>query len=427
MYICVHCGNYRDCVRNKKPMKVAIIGAGAAGCFCAINLKHMAPQVQVDIFEAGAKALAKLAITGGGRCNLTNSFENISDLRQAYPRGAQLMKRALAHFDQNDCRNWFEQAGVPLVLQEDACVFPASQDAMEIVHTLMREMRFSGISLHCKMRISSLERLAQGGYRLRSGGEEFISDAVVVASGGSPKASGQDFLKALSLKMTPPVPSLFSFNIADKELKTLMGTAIRDTETALAGTKFEAKGPLLITHWGLSGPAVLKLSSYAARELAKSNYRGKIIINWLPGDYADDKIHGILKNNPQKLLSRVHPEEIPLRLWTMLLKRASIRDEIRCAELGSKGLNRLKETLHRDSYEISGKGAYKEEFVTCGGVALENISISTLEAREHPKLYFAGEALDVDAITGGFNLQAAWSMGYMTAENISKICINTCL
>ena len=404
-------------------MKVAIIGAGAAGCFCAINLKRMAPGVQLDIFEAGAKPLAKLAITGGGRCNLTNSFANISDLHQAYPRGAQLMKRALSRFNQQDCMRWFEQAGVALVLQEDQCVFPQSQNAMEIVHTLTREMRISGVNLHCRMRISSIEALPEGGYRIYAGNEKFTSDAVVVTSGGSPKAAGQDFLGPLSLKMIPPVPSLFTFNISDKELKALMGTVVENTSIALAGTKFKAEGPLLITHWGVSGPAVLKLSSYAARELAESNYSGKIIINWLP-EASPESIGGIMKTNPQKLLAGAHPGEIPARLWNMLLGRACIREDIRCAELGSKGLNRLLEVLHHDTYRINGKGTYKDEFVTCGGVSLENISINTLEAKEHPKLYFAGEALDVDAITGGFNLHAAWSMGYMIAENISKICIN---
>ncbi len=409
-------------------MKVAVIGAGAAGCFCAIELKRRIPSASVEVFEAGPKALAKVAITGGGRCNLTNSFEGISSLSAAYPRGDKLMKRLFRTFDQQSVWRWFENEGVKLVLQEDHCVFPASQDALEIVNTLLAGMRQAGVVLHTRHKITGIFPRPEGGYTLSVAEpvvrDERVSraDIVIVTTGGSPKLSGLGMLDGLNLEIVPPVPSLFTFNIPGSRIRRLMGTVVESASASLVGTKFKADGPLLITHWGMSGPAILKLSSYAARYLADNEYSATFSVNWF-GDAGEQEIRtrimSILKDNPQKLVLNTHPSELPSRLWAYLISKCGIREDSRWAELGSKGMNRLVNTLVNDVYQIRGKSRFKEEFVTCGGVALSNINLSTLESKTHHGLYFAGEVLDVDAITGGFNLQAAWSMGYTVARSVA--------
>lgn len=392
-------------------MKTAIIGAGAAGCFCAIQLKRRLPDATVEIFEAGPKPLAKVAVTGGGRCNLTNSFEGIRDLREAYPRGDKLMRKVFGVFDHEDTWRWFENEGVKLTLQEDHCVFPASQDAMQIVNLLKTRMRQLGVNIHTKIKVSSIKTLL----------EEY--DNVVVTTGGYHSGSAGNLFAGLDLEIVPPVPSLFTLNLPGSPVRELMGTVVENASASLAGTRFSASGPLLITHWGMSGPAILKLSSYAARYLADNGYDAPLLVNWTGGDDAGsirDLLSDMAARNPQRQVANTHPETIPSRLWTYLVSKSKIREDARWAETGSKGLNRLAETLTNDSYHIKGQSRFKEEFVTCGGVALANINNKTLECVKHPGLYFAGEVLDVDAITGGFNLQAAWSTGYLAAESIAR-------
>ena len=351
--------------------------------------------------------MAKLAVTGGGRCNLTNSFEGIRSLQEAYPRGERLMKRALKVFSQEDTVRWFEAEGIPLTLQPDQCWFPVSQNAMDIVHCLERGMK--GVDLRLRHPVKQLEP----GFRVD--GEPF--DAVVVTTGGAPK--GLPFLASLELEMVPPVPSLFTFTVPDPGLKSLMGL-VTEATVSLPGTSFKAGGPLLITDWGLSGPAILKLSAYAARHLAGQGYKGSVAVNWL--QMAEAQIRELLQKtaaeHPQKQLSSVHP--LQQRLWNHLLARAGLSAGKRWAELGSKGLNRLVSVLVNDVYPLTGKSRFREEFVTAGGVALSNIDLSTLACKKHPGLYFAGEVLDIDAITGGFNLQAAWSTGCICAQSIVK-------
>lgn len=392
-------------------MKTAIIGAGAAGCFCAIQLKRRLPDATVEIFEAGPKPLAKVAVTGGGRCNLTNSFEGIRDLREAYPRGDKLMRKVFGVFDHEDTWRWFENEGVKLTLQEDHCVFPTSQDAMEIVRLLMARMRQVGVNIRTSSRVTSVKALL----------EEY--DNVVVTTGGYHSGSAGNLFEGLDLEIVPPVPSLFTLNLPGSPVRELMGTVVENASASLAGTRFSASGPLLITHWGMSGPAILKLSSYAARYLADNGYDATLLVNWTGGDDAGsirDQLSDMAARNPQRQVANTHPETIPSRLWTYLVSKSKIREDARWAETGSKGLNRLAETLTNDSYHIKGQSRFKEEFVTCGGVALSNINNKTLECVKHPGLYFAGEVLDVDAITGGFNLQAAWSTGYLAAESIAR-------
>ena len=389
--------------------RIAVIGAGAAGCFCAAELRRRLPAVKVDVYESGPKPLAKVAITGGGRCNLTNSFEGIRSLGEAYPRGERLMKRLLRVFSQEDTWRWFEAAGVPLVLQDDHCVFPRSQDAMDIVHALLRKME--GVNLMLRTPVHAI------GPDLTVDGEAY--DAVVVTTGGAPK--GLPLLEGLDLEWVPTVPSLFTFTIQDEGLRALMGLVVEAT-VSLPGTPFKADGPLLITDWGLSGPAVLKLSSYAARHLHDVGYQAPLSVNWLSLSEAETRalLEELSAANPRKQVSNTPPEGLQARLWNYLTVKAGLRPDIRWAELGSKGLNKLVNTLTQDSYVIAGKTKFRDEFVTCGGVALSNLNPATLECKQYPGLYFAGEVLDIDAITGGFNLQAAWTTGYVAAQSIAS-------
>ena len=382
---------------------VAIIGAGAAGCFCAAGLRRMAPDVAVTVFEAGPRPMAKLAITGGGRCNLTNDFEGIRSLSDAYPRGERVMKRALKAFSNDDTIRWFTERGVPCTLQEDHCWFPCSQDAMDIVRCLLRAM--DGADIRVSTPVSSIKELKDS------------FDYVVVTTGGMSR--GASMFEGLDLEIVPPVPSLFTLNIPDKSLTALMGLVV-DASISIPGTSFKADGPLLITDWGVSGPATLKLSSYAARYLAGCQYKATVAINWL--DRNENEVREMLRKSasesPQKQISNT--PLLQQRLWEHIISKAGLRPDIRWAELGSKGLNRLTAVLTQDTYPVSGKGKFKEEFVTAGGIGLSNIDLSTLESRKYPGLLFAGEVLDIDAITGGFNLQAAWSTGYVCARSILK-------
>ena len=394
--------------------RIAVIGAGAAGCFCTAELRRLRPEASIDVYEAGPKPLAKVAVTGGGRCNLTNSFQGIRSLAEAYPRGERLMKRLLKVFSQEDACRWFEAAGVPLVLQEDHCVFPRSQDAMDIVRALLRKM--DGAHLHLHTPVRSVMSGLSG--HLKVDGTPY--DAVVVTTGGAPK--GLPLLEGLDLEWVPTVPSLFTFSIQDPGLRALMGL-VTEASVSLPGTAFKAEGPLLITDWGLSGPAVLKLSSYAARHLAECGYKAPLCVNWtgLREEEIRESLRSISKTHPQKQVSNTPPEGLQARLWSYLMGKSGIRADIRWAELGSKGLNRLVATLTQDSYSIAGKTRFREEFVTAGGVALSNLDPATLQCRKYPGLFFAGEVLDIDAITGGFNLQAAWTTGYVAAHAIAAL------
>ncbi len=388
--------------------RVAIIGAGAAGCFCAAQLRAMAPELGVTVFEAGSKPLAKVAITGGGRCNLTNDFEGIRTLADAYPRGERLMKRALKAFSNDDTIRWFTANGVPCVLQDDHCWFPQSQDAMDVVRTLLRAMKGADIRLNTK--VTSIRPTPARRYEVN--GEPF--DCVVVTTGG---AQHFPFLEGLDLEIVPPVPSLFTFNIPDAALKALMGLVV-EAQIGLQGTPFKADGPLLITDWGLSGPATLKLSAYAARHLASNGYKGTVGINWLKAGENEvrEELREASARNPRKLVANT--PLLQQRLWEHLLAKAGLREDLRWGELGSKGLNRLTSVLTNDTYPLGGKAKFREEFVTAGGVGLSNIDLTTLGSKRYPGLFFAGEVLDIDAITGGFNLQAAWSTGYVCAINL---------
>ncbi|MBQ8153870.1 MAG: aminoacetone oxidase family FAD-binding enzyme [Prevotella sp.] len=389
-------------------MKTAIIGGGAAGFFLAINLKEMLPEMEVTIFERSHKVLSKVEISGGGRCNCTNSFEEVKDLQMVYPRGHRLMKRLFNVFDYRDAFAWFEQHGVPLVTQDDHCVFPEAQDSHVIINCFLSLARRYHIRVVLGKRIESLEEV--GDY-----------DFIAVTTGGSPKEEGLSWLTDLGHAIEKPVPSLFTFQVVDEKLTTLMGLVVEQATVMIPGTKLRANGPLLITHWGMSGPAILKLSSYAARLLAENSYRMPLSVRWVERHDTDIEaaISETMSCHSQKQLPSFNPFGLPQRLWSFLLEKSlADRAEIRWYELNKKDVNRLVNTLCNDTYQISGRGTFKDEFVTCGGVSLKSVNPSTLESKTVPYLFFAGEVLDIDGITGGFNFQAAWTTAYTVASAI---------
>jgi predicted Rossmann fold flavoprotein len=392
-------------------MKTAIIGGGAAGFFLGINLKEMCPEMEVTIFEKSKRVLAKVEISGGGRCNCTNSFAEVRDLSEVYPRGHRLMKRLMKGFSQEDAYEWFERHGVRLTTQDDQCVFPMSQDSHTIINCFLTEARRCGIEIRTETKIDSLDLLS--GY-----------DFIAVTTGGSPKAEGLRWLGDMGHELEYPVPSLFTFQIADEALHALMGTVVEDVVTMIPGTKLRAQGPLLITHWGMSGPAILKLSSYGARLLADQQYRAQLAVNWT--NRRDTEVMTMLDEiiicSPQKQLKTISPCGLPSRLWNYLAEKClGERANGRWGSLNKKEMNRLVNLLSGgDSYQIAGRAAFKDEFVTCGGIALSAVNPSTLESRHVPHLFFAGEVLDIDGITGGFNFQAAWTTAYTVACAIHK-------
>ena len=384
-------------------MRTAIVGGGAAGFFLAINLKELMPTMEVTIFEKSKKVLAKVEVSGGGRCNCTNSFENVRDLSQVYPRGHRLMKRLFKTFDYRDDYAWFENHGVRLVTQEDACVFPASQDSHTIINTFLLYAKRLGVEILTEHKITSLDELADYDY------------IAVTTGGNTASMAGVPAIEA--------VPSLFTFSIADEALRALMGTVVEDATAYIPGTSFKASGPLLITHWGMSGPAILRLSSYAARELHDHQYQMPLAVNWCSEKDAavQAELQTIIAQHPQKQLATIRPFNLPSRLWSYLLEKTlGERAQVRWQHLNQKDLNRLTNCLCNDHYQIAGRAAFKDEFVTCGGVDLSSVDPNTLESKHLPRVFFAGEVLDIDGVTGGFNFQAAWTTAYVVAQAIVR-------
>lgn len=405
-------------------LRIAIIGGGAAGYFAAIEAKRCAPDAEITIFEKNSTMLAKVAITGGGRCNLTNSFAQISDAKQAYPRGHKLMKRLLKHFSHTDVYDWFEREGVALVTQDDECVFPASQDSQTVISCLTGLATRLGVRQQCGHSVMDIRRNADDTLHLCfANGREADFDRVAITTGGAPKGEGLQVFARLGHKIEQPVPSLFTFNVADADFLALMGAVVDSVVTSIPGTKFRAEGALLVTHWGMSGPAVLKLSSHAARFLSENNYHTQVAVNWTGITHSSatsEEVAAIVAANVQKQLASVRPFNLPSRLWLYILAKSGLQQQKRWGELGKKGISRLVETLTNDIHTISGKGRFRDEFVICGGVSLSSVDMNTLESRVCPHLFFAGEVLDVDAITGGFNLQAAWTMGFVVGRNVVR-------
>lgn len=406
------------CLVGENNKKIAVIGGGAAGFFAALSVKKHHPNAEVTIFEKSQKLLSKVKVSGGGRCNVTNGCSEIDELIKAYPRGGKKLKWAFKEFNTTDTVKWFEERNVNLTLQDDGCYFPVSQNSQTIIDCFLNECRSEKILLEIGKGVNALEVL-DSGIKLQFTNDFLIFDKVIIAIGGSPKTNSMDWLKNLGHTIEECVPSLFTFNMPNESVKELMGIVKEQVITTIQGTKLKGDGPLLITHWGMSGPAILKLSSLGARILSEKNYDFKLLVNWTNEAKLEKviaEIETIVKVHPNKLLPNFKPYGIKERLWLHLLQRAGQAPTKRWEELGKKGFHKLIEVLTNDTYEVKGKTTFKEEFVTCGGVSLEDVNMSSMQSRVVKNLYFAGEVMDVDAITGGYNFQAAWTTGFIAGQ-----------
>jgi len=397
-------------------MKIAVIGGGAAGFMAAITAKETNPQASVTIFEKTDKVLVKVKVSGGGRCNVTNATFSISQLIKNYPRGGRELKKSFNHFFTTDTVNWFENRGVTLKTEADNRMFPSSNSSQTIVDLLQNTAENLAIRLSYKSKITAITP-SENGIILSINGETLIFDKVIIASGGSPKESGLDWLKKLGYKIVSPVPSLFTFNMPKNPITKLMGLSVPNVITSIKGSKLRQTGPLLITHWGMSGPAILKLSAWGAQDLAKQNYNFSVQVNWLAMNEEELRSQFSNMTSSRKQMYKHNPIEIPKRLWHFMLNKLEIAEDQIWNELAKKNKNRLINMLLNDEFEVKGKTTFKEEFVSCGGIDLSEINMQTMESKRHPGIYFAGELLNIDGVTGGFNFQAAWTTGYLAGKN----------
>jgi|TARA_B110000238_G_C16083038_1_gene420376 predicted Rossmann fold flavoprotein len=400
-------------------LKVAIIGGGAAGFFAAISAKEHHKDAQVTIYEKSTKLLSKVRVSGGGRCNVTHACFEIHELLKFYPRGNRFLKKAFPKFNTTHTVKWFEERGVELKTEKDNRMFPVSDSSQSIVDCLTKETQKLGVEIKLQSTIKELSVLPEGIELDFGTGNSLIVDKLIVASGGSPKLEGFNWLQELGHSIETPVPSLFTFNMPNEPIKELMGAVAENAKVRIQGTKLVANGPLLITHWGTSGPAILKLSAFGARLLAERNYDFKIQVNWINASTEEEYRPIFLSNlaeNRKMKIGNLKVEGIPKRLWAFFLDKLEISSDLVCLDLSKKKINRIINTLLNDEYSVKGKTTFKEEFVTCGGVSLGEINPFTMQSMVVPNLYFAGEVMDVDGVTGGFNFQNAWTSGFIAGK-----------
>ena len=415
-------------------LKVVVIGAGAAGFFGAIAIKENAnsqtnTSVQVTVLEAARKPLAKVRISGGGRCNVTHHCFDPAQLVQYYPRGGKALRGAFTRFQPQDTIAWFKSHGVKLKTEADGRMFPTTDDSGTIINCLMTAAEKAGIRLRTGVVVKKIMRLSSNReqrFQIElKNGETLQCDRLLIATGSNPL--GYRWAKKLGHTIEPPVPSLFTFNIKDVRLQNLAGISVENTRIRLLGTgkeKLEQTGALLITHWGVSGPATLKLSAWGARKLYDNNYHLSLEINWLP-QYNQETLKQFLEQiqsaNKRKQIYSYCPVQLPKRLWQSLVNFVKIMPQKTWIEISKKELNKLVLELIHGQYKITGKGIFKEEFVTCGGVNLKEINFKTMESKICPGVYFAGEILDIDGVTGGFNFQSAWTTGWLAGNAIGNL------
>jgi hypothetical protein len=404
-------------------MKIAVIGAGAAGFFGAIHAAGNNPSAEVHLLERTGKLLSKLRISGGGRCNVTHYCFDKALLTQGYPRGYKELRSAFEQFDAKDMVDWLQKRGVKTKAEADGRMFPVTDNSETIASCLENAAAEAGVKILLHQGVESIVPEAEGYVIELNNGKKQHYDRILIAAGGGPKLSSYNWLSGIPHTIIEPVPSLFTFNIPDKSLHALAGISVPEAKISIQGTKLEQTGPLLITHWGLSGPAILKLSAWGARELAERNYQFAVTITWLPGRKEDDLRNEILKIkelNHKKQIGTFSPFSFPLRLWKWFLLRLQINEEMKWADASKKDINRLVVALLQMSLNVTGKSTFKDEFVTAGGISLKDVDMKTMQSRKYPGIFFAGEVLNIDGITGGFNFQAAWTTGYIAGKNIGK-------
>ncbi|MGI8637429.1 MAG: NAD(P)/FAD-dependent oxidoreductase [Segetibacter sp.] len=407
------------------PLKrsLIVIGGGASGFFCAVNAARFSPSLHVTILEKTNKLLSKVRVSGGGRCNVTHACYQISTLVKRYPRGANFLKKTFHQFATTHCVDWFEERGVKLKTEADGRMFSITDNSQAIIDCLMKEARKCAVEILTNFDVKSVRKEGSQFILSLSTGKCVTADFVCVACGGFPKSSMFEWLTNMGHSIEQPVPSLFTFNIPDNSLTQLMGVSVKKAIVKVVGSKLTDEGPLLITHWGMSGPAILKLSAWGARELADKSYHFNILVNWI-GNFNEQTLREHWQNlrnerSSQKIGNR-NPFQLPTRLWIYLLNESGIKEDIRWADLPGKEQNKLIKSLTAKEFEVKGKTTFKEEFVTCGGIKLGEVDANTMQSKIVPNLFFSGEILDVDGITGGFNFQHAWTSGWIAAKAISS-------
>ena len=415
-------GNLHDNIMAQK--KLIVIGGGAAGFFCAVNAARLNPKIEVVIVEKNNKILSKVRVSGGGRCNVTHSCFDIQELVKKYPRGQNFLKKSFHWFNTQHTIDWFEERGVTLATEADGRMFPVTNTSQTIVDCLMKETNKYGVRINYSTEIIEIKKTDSVFELLTNSNQVIQADFICIACGGYPKSTQFEWLQKIGHHIETPVPSLFTFNVPQHPILQLMGVSVESAHIKITGTKLSNEGPLLITHWGFSGPAVLKLSAYAARVLAEKNYDFTILINWIK-DYnehslRDEWIHIREKFAAQKVHSK-NPFQVPNRLWQFLLQLCEIQEQQRWADITVKQQNQLIRLLTAHEFQVKGKTTFKEEFVTCGGIQLSEVEANTMQSKKMQNLFFAGEILDVDGITGGFNFQNAWTSGWLAAKSIAAL------
>ncbi|HTF28801.1 MAG TPA: NAD(P)/FAD-dependent oxidoreductase [Flavitalea sp.] len=402
--------------------KLIVVGGGASGFFCAVNAKRMNPALDVTIVEKSGKVLSKVRISGGGRCNVTHENFEIPYMSARYPRGSNLVKKTFHQFFTTDTIEWFRSRGVMLRGEQDGRMFPVTNTSETIIDCLMREMNQQGVRLLYNRDVKRITKQGDQWSLLFSEGV-MLTDYVCIACGGYPKASSFSWLTETGHHIEEPVPSLFTFNMPGNPVTALMGVSVENAQIKIAGTKLQETGPLLITHWGMSGPAVLRLSAWGAHVLAEVQYKFSVLVNWLPSlkePELRDQIRSLRESISAQKISGRNPFGLPQRLWEFIVVQAEIKPDWRWADLPSVNQNRLINNLCAQEFGVSGKTTYKEEFVTAGGIRLNEIDANTMESKLLPGIFFAGEIMNVDGITGGFNFQHAWTSGYIVAKTIAE-------
>jgi predicted Rossmann fold flavoprotein len=401
--------------------KLVVIGGGAAGFFCAVNAARMHPHLQVIIIEKTGKLLSKVKVSGGGRCNVTHACFSIAEMVKKYPRGESFLKKAFHHFFTTDTIEWFKERGVETKTESDGRMFPASNESQTIIDCLLNEATKYKVGIEMNTDIKFISTENEKWILETVVGKRIDADYVCIAAGGAQKLSQSEWLIKLGHTVEPPVPSLFTFNMPQNSITKLMGLSVENAIVKIAGEKMQKSGPLLITHWGMSGPAVLKTSSYAAILLANKNYEFTALINWLPS-YNEitlkDKMQLLRFDMASTKIQNRNPFALPARLWEYLLEQSDIKEGLRWADLPAKEQNKLIKNLCAQSFLVKGKTTFKEEFVTAGGIKTEEIDVNTMQSKLHKGLFFAGEVINVDGVTGGFNFQNAWTTGWLAAKGV---------
>ena len=398
---------------------ILIIGGGAAGFFTAINIAENNPKLKVAILERGKEVLTKVKISGGGRCNVTHACFVPNELVKFYPRGEKELKGPFHQFCSGDTIEWFEKHGVELKIEEDGRMFPISDSSQTIIDCFVSATRKLGIEVLTGQSVQSIFK-GDGYWKVETQQQSYKCRALVMATGSNPKI--WDMMETLGHSVVEPVPSLFTFNIKDARIKDLMGVSAF-ASVKVKDSNLKASGPVLITHWGMSGPGILRLSAWGARELAAKNYHFTLQVNWLNEvdfESALDNLKELKEENAKKLVLKFCPFDFPKRLWESLLTASAITAETKWADVSKKQLSELAQQLTNGQFQVNGKSTFKEEFVTAGGIDLKEVNFKTMESKLHQNLYFAGEILNIDAITGGFNFQNAWTGGFLAAKAITE-------